>query len=86
MNKTVFPIHSRQDSPTPFVVRRDEDFRIVHLGYINKEDPSGDAIFDPLDLTRVEITKKGELPDGTKVFLAKNNCDCGVHIEVFKKG
>ena len=80
MRKDVFQIHQGKDSP--FVVGKNQTYKIVPLGYVDKSNPSGDTIFDPADIDRVKITKKGDLSDGSQVFIAHSECDCGVNIEV----
>ena len=85
MSKKVFQLRSKDAPETPFVVKNGQSYRVITLGYIDVSNPSGDSIQDPLDLERVVIKKKGELIDGTVVYLAKNNCECGVNIEVFDK-
>ncbi len=71
--------------PTPFVVRKGEIYKIVTLGYIDKDNPSGDAIINPSDLDKVTITQLGKLPDGSLVLSAQHKCRCGVNIEIFDK-
>lgn len=83
MSKEVFQIHSGKDRP--FIVGKNQAYKIVPMGYVDVNNPLGDTIFDPLDVSRVSIIKKGELTDGSIVFIANSVCKCGVNIEVFDK-
>lgn len=77
--KKTFQLNAKGKPPVPFVVPKEGTYKVVPLGYVSK---TGEQFFDPLDLERVTILKKGELLDGTKIFMAENGCDCGVNIEI----
>ena len=77
--KKRFPINQKGMPAVPFVVPKGTTYVVIPLGYLDK---LGNQIFDPLDIGRVKITRKGELLDGTQIFMAENGCDCGVHVEV----
>ncbi|HEV7702211.1 MAG TPA: hypothetical protein VGO63_02085 [Candidatus Paceibacterota bacterium] len=80
MPKEIFQIHTNKDSP--FIVGEHQTYKMVPLGYIDK---NGNTVFDPLDIEKVKVTKKGELEDGSVVLIARSTCKCAVNIEVFDK-
>lgn len=82
MNKKQFQILSRGETPTPFVVERNQSFVVRTFGYVDPKNPSGDAIVNPDDENKIVIKKVGELLDGTQVYTAENNAECGAMIEI----
>ena len=82
MNKKVFQIRPKNEPPTPFVVEKNQNYRIRTLGYVDLNNPSAEAIVNPLDEDKVTIKKISELLDGASVYTAEHNCDCGANIEV----
>ncbi len=77
-------VQLKDQGETPFVLKKNERYTIKPFGYIDQNDPLRNTIYDPLDIERVTITKIGELPDGSEVFTASNNCNCGVNINIYE--
>jgi len=85
MNNKIFTIGQKGEPARPFIVGPNQDYLVKTLGYVNKNDIHGESVIDPQDVDKVTIKQIGKLLDGSLVFVAKNDCDCGVHIEVFDK-
>jgi len=62
-----------------------QDYLVAPGGYVDRSNPSGPTIFDPLDATRVKVNRVGELPLNLTVYSVTNDCNCVVVIKIFNK-